>query len=232
MTFNPPLIPATLIKRYKRFLADVMLENNKPLTVHCPNSGSMKSCIQPGWHVMISDSQNPNRKYRYTLEMVHNGTCWIGVNTNRPNAIVEDAILAGNIPELSGYEEIKREVKYSQNSRIDILLKKADQRCYVEVKNVTLVENDGFYKFPDAVTIRGQKHLQDLAQMVAEGHRAVMVYLIQRSDGTLFTPADAIDPEYGKLLREVHQKGVEILPYRAEVTPECIQVVEKIALKL
>jgi sugar fermentation stimulation protein A len=222
MRFEQPLIPGKLIKRYKRFLADIELESGEIITAHCPNSGSMKSCQSPGWKVMLSIHNKPTRKYKYTWEMVHNGSCWIGINTGLPNQIVEEAIKADDIDYLKGYTEIKREVKYGKNSRIDIFLQDDKRICYVEVKNVTLVEDDRFYYFPDSVTERGRKHLYELMEMVKEGHRAVMFYVIQRSDGSIFKPAAHIDPAYTESLKEVYAKGVEILVYQAEVKPESI----------
>lgn len=232
MIFDRPLIRATLIRRYKRFLADVELETGETITVHCPNSGSMKTCMTPGWPAMLSDSENPKRKYRYTWEMVHNGHCWIGINTHLANKIVAEGIGTGQIPELAGYDSLRTEVKYGQNSRIDILLESEAEKCFVEVKNVTLVEADGFYKFPDAVTVRGRKHLYELQDQVARGHRAVMLYLIQRNDGTVFKPAADIDPDYAASLREVHASGVEILPYLSDVQPTGIRVTERVDFAL
>ncbi|MGD9488648.1 MAG: DNA/RNA nuclease SfsA [Calditrichaceae bacterium] len=227
MKFKDKLIEGTLIKRYKRFLADVKLKDGTFLTVHCPNSGSMKTCKEPGWKVMLSDSGNPKRKFRYTWEMVHNGICWIGINTHLANRAAVEAIQNQWIPELSGYDKLKTEVGYGKNSRIDILLENHRQLCYVEVKNVTLVEEDGYYKFPDSVTERGRKHLYELADMVKQGHRAVMLYVIQRSDGSVFRPAAHIDTAYSESLKEVHQMGVEILAYRADVTPGKIELKHK-----
>ena len=166
------IVDATMIKRYKRFLADVKLANGDEITVHCPNSGSMKSCWEEGWPVLISDSKNPKRKLQYTLECIHNGKCWICVNTQIPNRIAFEAVEADRIPELCGFESLKREVKYGENSRIDILGIKADQKTYIEVKNVTLLSN-GQYQFPDGVSARGQKHLRELAGCAQHGHRAV-----------------------------------------------------------
>ena len=217
MKFEQKLIPGTLIKRYKRFLADVKLDNGALITAHCPNSGSMKPCKEPGWKVMLSQSDNPKRKLKYTWEMVHNGVCWIGVNTHLANKLAMEAIQNGVINELQGYDNLKTEVKYGKNSRIDLLLSGNGKKCYVEVKNVTLVEN-GFYKFPDAVTTRGQKHLLELQEMMRRGHRAVMLYVIQRNDGSIFKPAADIDPVYSKYLREAYAAGVEILPYLAKVS--------------
>ena len=222
MKFEQTLIPGTLIKRYKRFMADVKLDDGSIVTAHCPNSGSMKTCNQTGWNVLLSKSNNPNRKLKYTWELVHNEKCWIGINTHLANKLAVEAIQNGWIPELSGYTKLETEKKYGQNSRIDILLTSSKQTCYVEVKNVTLVEDDGFYTFPDSVTSRGLKHLHELAEMVRQGHRTVMLYAIQRSDGTLFKPARHIDPDYAKALKEVNNQGVEILAYRADINPDAI----------
>jgi sugar fermentation stimulation protein A len=232
MDFRQPLIPGILFKRYKRFLAEIKLESGEFITAHCPNSGSMKTCKEPGWKVLVSESDNPKRKLKYTWEMVHNGKCWIGINTQVPNKIASEAILNGTIPELSGYSDLKNEVKYGKNSRIDILLSGGKPDCYVEVKNVTLVEEDGYYKFPDAVTERGKKHLYEMLDMIKSGKRAVMLYVIQRSDGTIFKPAYDIDPVYGKSLKEVHQQGIEILAYRADVTPERIELTTRLEFEL
>jgi len=232
MTFSPPLIPATLIKRYKRFLADVRLENGEAITVHCANPGSMKSCAEPGWPVQISDSQNPKRKLRYTLEMLHNGKCWIGVNTHRPNRLVVEAIEAGKIPELKGFSEILTEQKYGKASRIDILLERGKKACYVEVKNVTLAEGEGWVRFPDSVTERGRKHLTELSAMVKRGHRAVMLFTVQRSDGKRFGPAREIDPAYAKALKTAYQNGVEILPYRVRVSPKSLSFQKRMDFSL
>jgi len=232
MDFKVPLVTGILIQRYKRFLADIRLDSGEYVTAMCPNTGSMKTCKTPGWRVALSPAENPERKTRFTWEMIHNGTCWIGINTHLANGIVAEAVMSGAIPELSGYALLRREVKYGRNSRIDLLLQDGDRQCYVEVKNVTLVEADGNYQFPDAVTERGRKHLSELVKMVGEGHRAVMVFLIQRSDGHIFTPARHIDPDYAEALIEARQNGVEILPCRAEVSPEKIEIVEQIDFEL
>ena len=224
MKFHIKLISGTLVKRYKRFLADVVLDSGEKITVHCPNSGSMKTCATPGWRVLLSRSDNPKRKYPFTWEMVHNGKCWIGINTGIPNTIVAEAITEGKIKDLSGYENLTREVKYGVNSRIDILLSRGDEKCYVEVKNVTLVEEDGNYYFPDSVTERGTKHLFELTEMVNQGHRSVMIFVIQRSDGNIFKPAAHIDPKYTKALQEARANGVEIMVYQAYVSPESITI--------
>lgn len=232
MKFEQTLIQGNLIKRYKRFLADVRLSNGNIITCHCPNSGSMKTCIGEDWPVLLSKSDNPTRKYPHTWEMVHNGQCWIGINTHLANTIAFEAISDKTITELQGYEIIEREKKYGQNSRIDILLHNGKDKCYVEVKNVTLVEEDGYYRFPDSVTSRGLKHLHELHKIVKNGGRAVMLYVIQRSDGTIFKAADHIDPEYARVLKIVYQNGVEILPYLADVNPEGIKIIKKVEFSL
>jgi sugar fermentation stimulation protein A len=230
--FDQQLVLANLIRRYKRFLADVRLADGSELTVHCPNSGSMQACLGEGWPVLLSDSGNPKRKYRWTWELVHNGRCWIGINTHLANRLAIEAIAGGVIAELGGYESLKREVPYGRNSRIDILLERSDSQCYVEVKNVTLVDSAGRYAFPDAITTRGQKHLKELTDVVAAGDRGVILFVIQRSDGDIFVPADDIDPTYGALLRDAASSGVEVLAYRAEVEPTGIDLIEPVSIEL
>jgi sugar fermentation stimulation protein A len=232
MIFKDKLTPATLIRRYKRFLADVTLESGEEITVHCPNSGSMKTCATPGWQVLLSKSDNPKRKYAYTWEMVYNNRCWIGINTGIPNIITAEAIANNKIADLKGFPVLRREVKYGRNSRIDILLESKSKKCFIEVKNVTLVESEDIYYFPDAVTERGRKHLHELAEMVRQGHRAVMFFVIQRSDGRILSPADHIDPAYGESLRKVYQSGVEIMAYRADVQPERIELAGSVPIRL
>ena len=232
MHFDPPLISGKLIKRYKRFLVDIQLDSGKAITAHCPNSGSMKSCKTPGWDVMVSSHDNPKRKFMYTWEMVHNGECWIGINTGIPNKIAVEAVQEGRIPELQGYTDIKREVPYGINSRIDLYMYREKEICYVEVKNVTLVEDDDNYYFPDSVTTRGRKHLYELIEMSKQNHRAVMLFIIQRSDGKIFKPAAHIDPDYASSLKEAQARRVEILVYRAEVNPEKIEIQEAIPWQL
>jgi len=223
----PPLIPGTLVLRYKRFLADIALEDGSTITVHCPNSGSMKGCATPGSRVYISRSSNPDRKYPFTWELVEADEFWAGINTGLPNYLVREAIENGTARELEGYETIRPEVAYGEHSRIDLLLESPGQRCYVEVKNVTLVEDDRAL-FPDAVTIRGQKHLNELMRVVREGDRGVIFFTVQRGDGQSVSPADAIDPEYGRLLRLAMRNGVEALAYRAVVTPEEILLTDRL----
>lgn len=228
----PALTPGVLIRRYKRFLADIELPDGSVVTAHCPNSGSMKGCNLPGAPVLLSVSPNPNRKLAHTWELVQIDGFWVGLNTMLPNRLAEEAIADGTVAELQGYETIRREVCYgSERSRIDLLLEGSRGRCYVEVKNVTLVEG-GQALFPDAVTTRGQKHLRELMEVVAQGDRGVIFFTVQRGDGAGVAPADTIDPEYGRLLREAVKNGVEALAYRAKVTPEAIRLTERLPVFL
>jgi sugar fermentation stimulation protein A len=220
----PPLIEGTLIRRYKRFLADVRLEDGRTVTAHCPNSGSMKACCQPDRPVYLSYHDNPKRKLPYTWELIRMPTSLVGVNTQVPNRLTAQAIKVGDVAELAGYATVRREIKAGKHSRIDILLEAPDRRpCYVEVKNCTLVE-DGMATFPDAVTVRGQKHLEELQGLVAAGCRCVMFYLIQRMDAKRFGPADHIDPTYGEKMRRAADNGVEILAYDVFIDLEGIRL--------
>lgn len=225
MKFDKPHKIGTILKRYKRFLADIELENGEEITVHVPNTGSMKSCWEPGWKAYISDSENPNRKYRYTLDMLHNGETWIGVNTSRPNFLVMEAIKNDVIPELSGYEIHRSEVKYGKNSRIDILLENenSERKCFIEIKNTTL-RIDDTVQFPDAVSDRGLKHILELEDMMKDGHRAVMFYLVQREDVNVFKPAAHIDPKYADALTSASSKGLEILVYQCHLNEHEIRI--------
>ena len=232
MRFDEPLIPGAFLRRYKRFLVDVELADGKVITAHCPNSGSLKTCTAPGWPVLLSDSHNPKRKLRLTWEMIDNGRCWIGINTHRANALAAEAIAAGTIPELGGYRSIRREVRYGERSRVDLLLEGDRPPCWVEIKNVTLVDEAGRYAFPDAPTERGRRHLAELTARVREGDRAVMLFVIQRSDGTGFVPAANIDPAYATALTAARHAGVEVLAWRAEVQPTAIDIVEPVEVLL
>ncbi len=230
----PPLIRGTLIKRYKRFLADIRLPSGKIVTAHCTNSGRMDTCNQPGRPAYISRSTNSKRKLKYTWELIDMPTSLVGVNTLVPNRLVAHAISAGQVRELSGYAHLKREVKVGDRSRLDICLSSdSDQKeyCYVEVKNCTLVEN-GRACFPDAVTTRGLKHLNELQDLVSAGHRSVMFYLIQRMDARVFSPADHIDPDYGKGLRKAIKNGVEVLIYDVRIDLEGIYLNRPIPLNI
>ena len=227
MIFTSELIPGVLIRRYKRFLADVTLMDGSIVTAHCPNTGSMLSCNAQGSEVLLSYHNNPKRKYSYTWEMVRANNVWIGINTQVPNRLVYEAIVNKEIPELMGYEDILKEQKVGEHSRLDLMLRNKEESCYVEIKNVTLVENKIAF-FPDAVTSRGTKHLNELISLRSKGHRAVIFFLIQRSDGNSFAPASDIDPVYAETLKIAKNKGVEILAYRTIVSPNEIKIDKRI----
>ena len=220
------MIPATLIRRYKRFLADVELQDGSVITVHTPNTGSMLGCSDPGCRVWLRDTENAKRKYRYSWEITENREgVLIGVNTGLPNHLLEAAIYNGTVAELQGYESIRKEVRYgSEGSRIDLLLEdhRDGRPCYVEVKNVTTCDDEGYAFFPDAVSARGSKHLRELIRVVEEGCRGVIFFCVQREDAKHVRPADEIDRLYGETLRAAIGAGVEAIAYRAAVTPERI----------
>lgn len=220
------MITGILVRRYKRFLADIELEDGKVITAHTPNTGSMMGCCTPGSRVWLTDSGNPSRKYPFSWELVEAVPgILVGINTMLPNRLVREGIENGTIPELAGYGSIRTEVAYGrENSRIDLLLEDGPGgTCYVEVKNLTLAQH-GIGLFPDAVSRRGSKHLRELEEMAALGHRAVIFFCAQRSDVREVRPADAIDPEYGKTLRRAVANGVEALAYNACISPDCIRL--------
>lgn len=220
MKFTKPLVHGILVKRYKRFLADVRLADGSIITAHCPNSGSLLGCKDEGFPAWLLESDNPNRALRYTWVLVKAGPALVNIETNIPNRVVFESAKAGEIPELKGYESARREVPYGTNSRIDILLegRAGDPRpCYVEVKCTTLAEG-GHSRFPDAVTERGLKHLVELQKLVKKGSRAVQFFFCSRTDAISFRPADDIDPDYSKELRKAARNGVEVLARRADIT--------------
>lgn len=232
MEITQPVAIGRFQRRYKRFLTDVEMEDGEVVVAHCPNTGSMKGCLEEGARVVLRDSQDPKRKLRYTFQTIEVNGGWVNVDTGLPNALAHEAIEAGLIEELAGYAEARREVKYGSNSRIDVLLTAEDgARCYVEVKNTTLAEGD-VALFPDAVTARGLKHLEELAQVVADGHRGVMLFCVSRSDVARFAPADEIDPKYGAKLREVAAAGVEVLAYSTEVAPDRFELGKRLEVSL
>lgn len=248
-----PMLQGTLLARRVRFLADVRLEDGREITAMCANTGTMKSCCEPGRPVLVSDSGNPDRKYLHTWELIDMGESWVNVNTGLPNGAVRRFVEADAVEELRGYPFIRSEVKYGKDgkSRIDLLLtnqappkkrKKdpdAEPRCnpdgrpdcYVEVKN-TSMRVDSYSVFPDAVTERGQKHLVELTALAKKGIGAVMFYFCGRTDTRAFRPADEVDPVYGKLLRKAHKSGVRILPYQVECTGGSIRLVKRLPLEL
>jgi len=227
----PHLLCGTLIKRYKRFLCDVKLKNHHTITAHCPNTGSMKECYEPGCTVYLSRHNNPARKLKYTVEMTHMETSLVGINTQVPNHLVKESIALGKVPSLMDYSRISSEIPYGKNSRIDLLLENGHKRCFVEIKNCTLVADHIAY-FPDAVSSRGLKHLLELERQVKSGDRCVMFYLIQRTDAKIFKPADHIDPVYGKTLRSVFNKGVEIMVYDVTIDLKTITLNKPIPYQL
>lgn len=232
MKFDNPLVCATILKRYNRFLCDVILnDNGEKVTAHCPNSGSMKGIPLNNAPVMLSSCDSSNRKLKYTLEMVFNGSVWIGANTLRTNKIAREGIELGFIGELYPFTNIKSEVNYGQNSRIDFVVQQTGNICYVEVKNVSLVENNTA-KFPDSVTQRGQKHIVELMKMKKYGYRAVTLFIIQREDCASFSPAADIDAQYSKLLSYAVDEGVEVYAYQAKVTPQEIRIIRKLPVRL
>lgn len=253
MRFETPLVPARLRRRYKRFLADVVFdpgpetdseqlgaagaEPGTETTVHCPNPGAMLGLATPGARVWLSPAANPARKLRWTWELTEPadgiGRGLVGINTGHPNRLAAEAIGAGRIPELAGYAALRREVKYGRNSRIDLLLEDEGRpACYVEVKNVHLLRGAALAEFPDCVTARGAKHLEELGDMVEAGHRAVMLYVVQRSDCDRFAIADDLDPGYARALDRALGRGVEPLCVACEITPEEIAVVRPLPLAL
>ena len=228
--------PAQLIQRYKRFLADVTLPSGETITLHCPNTGSMKNCIHPMGKCWYSTSARQTRKYPHTLEIVTTPDGHLaGINTARSNHLVEEAIASGLVSELQGYEVIRREVQYgSEKSRVDFLLEAVGKKCFVEVKNVTLMDIPGRGLFPDAVSARGTKHLRELMQMVREGHRAVLLFCVQHTGIEWVESADEIDFLYGQTLREAHAAGVEVIAYGAVIAPEIgeIRLAKKLVVKI
>jgi sugar fermentation stimulation protein A len=229
MRFPAPLIPATLVRRYKRFLADVVMPNGEEITVHVANPGAMTGLNTAGSRIWLSKSDNPARKLPYSWELIEvdfgASLELVGINTGHPNSIVAEAISAGAISELTGYSSIRREVKYGKNSRVDFLLESPDRPpCYVEVKNVHLMRQHGLAEFPDSVTARGAKHLDELADMVTQGHRAVMLYLIQIGSAGRFALAADIDPAYAKGFARAQAAGVEAIAYRCTISGDGIAV--------
>ncbi len=226
MRSHAPWRPARLLRRYKRFLADIQLGDGSELTIHCPNTGSMKNCVLPGSPCWYSTSDNAKRKYPHTWEVATApGGHLAGVNTGRANTLVAQALEQRVIRELASYTRVRREVSFGQEkSRVDFLLQGEGPDCYVEVKSVTLMEDDGRGCFPDAVSERGRRHLRELQVMVAAGHRAVLLFCVQHTGVRWVEPADHIDPAYGDALREAAGAGVEVIAYQAEIVPAASRI--------
>ena len=224
MRFQTPLVPARLIRRYKRFLADCRLEDGREVTAHCANPGSMLGLAEPGVKIWLEPNDDPKKKLKWGWRLVdHENGHFTGVDTSVPNRALKAALEAGEVPELAAYRTIRPEVKYGRNSRIDFLLQQDGlPDAWVEVKSVTLSRQPGLAEFPDSVTARGAKHLGELAEMAQSGHRAVMFYLVQRTDCATFTIARDLDPAYGTAFDKARQMGVELLCYGTRITPDDI----------
>ncbi len=223
MLFPSPLVEATLLRRYKRFLADVILPDGSEITVSVPNTGSMLGLTAPGSRVLLSHSDDPKRKYAYRLEIVEADGTLVGINTGMPNRIAEEAIRAGIVDDLAHYAALKREQRYGERSRVDMLLEDPERKTvYAEVKNVHFMRTPGLAEFPDTATARGTRHLEELARMCAKGHRAIMIYIIQRGDCDRFRLCDDLDARYAAAFRLASDAGVEACAIKCQITPEAI----------
>lgn len=220
MDLPSPLLSGTLLRRYKRFLADIQLDDSQTITAHTPNTGSMMQCAVPGYRVLVSRSDNPTRKLPYTLELIEVNQSWVDTNTLRANRVVAEGLRCGSLTGLVGYK-VQPEYRFGE-SRIDFLLEKGPEKVLLEVKNVTLCCAPAIACFPDAVTLRGQKHLRELMTAMHQGYRSIILFLVQRDEAESFSPADQIDPEYGRLLREAVGRGVEALAVQTLVTPAAV----------
>ena len=221
MKWPAPILEARLIKRYKRFFADFTLADGVQVTAHCPNTGSMVTCLAEDAPAWLTYHDNPKRKLKYSWQAVHMPDGWVGIHTGQANRLVEEAVRNGVIAELQGYDSLKSEQRYGERSRIDFLLESENRpSCYVEVKNVTLLLDDGIVGFPDAATSRGVKHILELERMVSEGKRAVLIYCVQRASAEKVAPADRFDPVYAGALRQAVANGLEVYAYRAELKPD------------
>lgn len=233
MIFDPPLVPATLIRRYKRFLFDATLDSGEEITGFCPNTGSMRGLTAPGSRIWLSQHDSPSRKYRYGFELIEADNTLVGVNTALPNQLAQEAIKAGLVSDLAHYDVLRTEQRYGENSRIDLLLSgsgKAD--CYVEVKNVHFIRERGLAEFPDSVTARGAKHLIELAKLAQNGQRAVMLYVIQREDCDALAICGDLDPAYGAAFTAALQQGVEAYAVKCTITPTAIVPKVSVPLRL
>ena len=229
MDFAQPLTHAILVSRYKRFFADVILDDGTPVTAHCPNPGAMLGLNVPGYGVWLSKSDDPKRKLAHTLELVEADGGLVGVNTMHPNRLVAEALAADAIPELSGYASVRREVKYGQASRVDFLLESPDRpRCWLEIKNCHLRRAGTLAEFPDCVAARSSKHLKELEAMVAEGDRAVALFVVQRTDCDAFTACHDLDPIFARGLAAAADVGVEVLVYACDMSTEAVRIAHRL----
>ncbi|MFQ5675404.1 MAG: DNA/RNA nuclease SfsA [bacterium] len=229
MILPQPLIPGKFIRRYKRFFADIELDSGDVVIAHCPNPGSMLGLLDIGSPVLISTHDDPRRKLAYSWQLIKVQNTWVGINTAITNRIVQEALHGDKIAQLCGYREIKPEVAWGEHTRFDFLLKKGNELCFVEVKNTTLAEKK-VALFPDAITKRGTKHLNELIEVVNQGHRAVMFFLVNREDCEVFKPASGIDPLYAETLCQARENGVEILVYMSKIMPPEIEIDRSIDL--
>ncbi len=228
----PPLITAYLIERYKRFIVKARLQGGQEILAHCPNTGSMQGCSQPGQPIYISNAQNPNRKLKYTWELIQMPASLVGINTMFANKIVQEALDNKRIKQLKEYSRSRPEVKTSAKHRIDFLLQgNKNANCYLEVKSCTWVDN-GLARFPDARTIRGQKHLQELCTLQKQGHSTAILYLIQREDASVFNPASSIDQQYVEQLKKAKDSGTQVLAYDVRISLNHISLHKEVALNL
>ena len=231
MDFRAPLTRGTLVQRYKRFLADIVLEDGTEITAHCPNPGAMLGLNMPGLPVWVSRSEDPKRKLPHTLELVHVDGGLVGINTMHPNRLVAEALAADAIPELTGYATHRREVKYGKASRVDFLLEHPDRApCWLEIKNCHLRREGTLAEFPDCVAARSLKHLQELADMVAKGDRAVVLFVIQRTDCDAFAACADLDPAFAKGLDQVMAEGVEVMSYACDVQETGVRIAHRVPL--
>lgn len=234
MRFQTPLVPARLIRRYKRFLADIQLADGREVTAHCANPGSMMGLAEPGMKIWVEPNDDPKKKLKYGWRLVdHENGHYTGVDTAVPNRALKAALIAGEVPEFAEYSTVLPEQKYGEKSRIDFLLRQDGlQDAYVEVKSVTLSRQAGLAEFPDSVTARGTKHLGELAAMVGQGHRAVMFYLVQRTDCERMTLAGDIDPTYAAAFEEARTAGVEVVCYDTKISPDGVELGHPVPITL
>jgi len=230
MIFNEKLVHGKLIRRYKRFLADIELDNGEVVVAHCTNSGSMKSCIETNAEVYLTPVNNPARRTKFTWEMIKINNSWVGINTANPNNLAFEAVSARTIPELEKYTHVAREVVFG-DSRFDVFASNESEKCFIEVKNVSLKVGD-YARFPDAVTTRGLKHLKTLVEVKKAGMRAVMLYIVQCTDVSVFAAAYDIDPDYAKMLKIAMSAGVEVIVMQADVTPFTIELTKRLPAEI
>jgi sugar fermentation stimulation protein A len=230
MLFPQPLIPGVLVQRYKRFLADIELDDGREITAHCPNPGAMLGLNTPGLRAWVSRSDDPKRKLAHTLELVEADGGLVGINTMHPNRLVAEALAADHFPELTGYATHRREVRYGTRSRVDFLLEAPDRPpCWLEVKNCHLMRTPGLAEFPDCVAARSTRHLGELEAMVAQGDRAAVLFVVQRTDCHRFAPARDCDPAFASALKRVQANGVEVYVYACEIDVTGVRVAARIA---